>query len=413
MLHSTAHSGTILALAVVIGCSSCLAQTTRPTPLLSEVDIVPTGLIDYLDLYLLASDWKEATGPEGSIAGDIDRSSEVDANDLVGLLGQWHRQRPEALEMVTLPAGSFLMGNSESSRDEEYALCLSCETPRHEVTIDYSFLIGKYEITNEKFAEVLNWAHDRGYLTASAGRVYSGGDVYHEGHLIMEVGVLLSDIVYVEGRFVPRLRNGKPTDLHPVKKVTWFGAIFFCNSLSAMEGLIPAYYLPEPRLVNANRGGYRLPSESEWEYACRGPADDPNRYSPFSFGDDPDLEIGSCAGSVILNRYMVWCGNQTLFSMGGWTEEIGSRRPNGFGLHDMHGNVWEWCGDSYHSSYSQQGRPDDGAAWGSTGSLIRGGSWESSARLSRTASRALANPNVGTHHIGFRVARFPMSAHAK
>lgn len=261
-------------------------------------------------------------------------------------------------EVVTLPPGSYLMGNSGAPRDVEYIF--SHESDRHPVTIDYALQIGKYEITNAQYAEVLNWANASGFLKNSLGEGYDGGDVYHNGKVLYAIidGAEWSEQAYIafnENNFIVESRNGEPQDNHPVVRVNWHGAVAFCNWLSEMEGRSPSYDLATWSLTNRAGGGYRLPSESEWEYACRGSVSNPYRYAPYSFGDDINLNLVSCDYSSILDTYMIWCGNINY-----WSAAVGTKLPNDYGLYDMHGNVWEYCQDTWHDSYNETGRPDDG-----------------------------------------------------
>ncbi|MBI4569094.1 MAG: formylglycine-generating enzyme family protein [Planctomycetes bacterium] len=132
--------------------------------------------------------------------------------------------------------------------------------------------------------------------------------------------------------------------------------------------------------------GLRLPSEAEWEYACR--AGTTTRYS---FGDD-ESEAGEYA----------WYGAT---SGGITTHPVGQKKPNGWGLYDMHGNVWEWCEDEYHDSYN--GAPTDGSAWTSNkggARVLRGGSWLNTARSLRAAFRDGRTPAFRNAYVGVRVS---------
>jgi len=162
----------------------------------------------------------------------------------------------------------------------------------------------------------------------------------------------------------------------PVEQVSWHDAIAFCQKLSERTGNL-----------------YRLPSEAEWEYACRA-----GTTTPFYFGETitPDLvnfNGNSTYGSAPKGIYR----EQTI--------DVGSFPPNGFGLYDMHGNVREWCEDHWHSNY--QGAPTNGSAWTTGGDSnfrsLRGGSWDSYPRNCRSASRYGHRPDERYDFIGFRV----------
>ena len=156
----------------------------------------------------------------------------------------------------------------------------------------------------------------------------------------------------------------------PVESVSWNDAQEFIKKLNHLE----------------KTDKYRLPFEAEWEYACR--AGTKTRYS---FGDDKS-KLGDYA----------WYGENA----GSETHSVGLKKPNPWGLYDMHGNVWEWCQDKYHDSYSVA--PSDGSAWdsgSSSHSVYRGGSWHRDARYCRSALRLKSDPDDRDGDLGFRVLR--------
>ena len=122
---------------------------------------------------------------------------------------------------------------------------------------------------------------------------------------------------------------GQSSDRHPVEQVKWLDAVKFCNELSEREGIAQSYEIDGGKVTVAdwNRPGYRLPTEAEWQYACRA-----NTSTRYSFGDD----------AARLGEYGWFSGNS-----GYKTHPVGEKRPNGFGLYDMLGNVSEWCWDAY------------------------------------------------------------------
>jgi formylglycine-generating enzyme required for sulfatase activity len=308
------------------------------------------------------------------------------------------------IELVTIPAGSFMMGNSGSARDTQYGS--SDEYPRHQVTFNYDFQMGKYEVTNAQYAEVLDWANGRGYLRNAHGEPYSGGNVHHSHRRLFQISHSDCDVNYSGGQFYVETRNSEAQHNHPVNDVSWYAAVAFCNWASERDFLPVCYDLNNWSLTNPNSGGYRLPSESEWEYACRGSFSNLNRYAPFSFGDDPSLHLDSCSDySQIFDHYVVWCGNDD-----GWTEEVGSKLPNDYGLHNMHGNVSEWCQDWWHWDYN--GAPTNGSSWETPLPLdefrvIRGG-LTYFAEFCRSANRSKRHPAANAYAgIGIRVARTP------
>ena len=168
-------------------------------------------------------------------------------------------------------------------------------------------------------------------------------------------------------------------------------AVNFCNALSRAEGL-PLFYRvdgPNVAVPDWKGTGYRLPTEAEWEYACR--AKNPARYS---FGDDQ-------AG---LGEYAWFSGNS-----GKQTHPVGQKRPNAFGLFDMHGNVCEWCSDGYQADFYARSPVDDPVCpfEGASHRVIRGGCWYFGPRNARAASRIIDVPNRWWLDIGIRVARVP------
>jgi formylglycine-generating enzyme required for sulfatase activity len=159
----------------------------------------------------------------------------------------------------------------------------------------------------------------------------------------------------------------------PVETVTWRDATIFCQQLSAQTG-----------------HHYRLPSEAEWEYACRA-----GTVTPFHFGKTISTDLANYAGNYI---YGAGKKGEDLQK----TTAVGSFPANAFGLHDMHGNVWEWCADQWHVNYHDA--PVDGSAWliaGSKSHVIRGGSWNYVPWLCRSASRLDYNHRLV--NVGFRV----------
>ncbi|WNZ23509.1 SUMF1/EgtB/PvdO family nonheme iron enzyme [Leptolyngbya sp. NK1-12] len=167
----------------------------------------------------------------------------------------------------------------------------------------------------------------------------------------------------------------------PVENVSWNDAVEFCAKLSQRTGRT-----------------YRLPSEAEWEYACRA-----RTTTPFHFGQTVTSALANYDASKAVY------GSEPKGEYRGQTTEVGSFPPNAFGLYDMHGNVWEWCQDHWHENY--QGAPNDGSAWLSEDKhalrLLRGGSWYSGPRSCRSACRNHAYPATRSNLTGFRVVCVP------
>ncbi len=162
-----------------------------------------------------------------------------------------------------------------------------------------------------------------------------------------------------------------------VEMVTWEDAVDFCHELSSKEGTT-----------------YRLPTEAEWEFACRA-----GTTTPHHFGSVLNGKQANCDGR---HPY----GTETKGPYLGRTSDVGSYAPNAWGLHDMHGNVWEWCRDWYDKDYYWQSPVDDpaGPKLGSY-RVRRGGSWDSNARFCGAATRSNYAPDRCRNYLGFRIAR--------
>ena len=162
----------------------------------------------------------------------------------------------------------------------------------------------------------------------------------------------------------------------PVETVSWDDAVLFCEELSQRTGK-----------------SYRLPSEAEWEYACRA-----GTKTPFSFGDNITPDLVNYDGNYPYKSAPKGKYRQQ-------TTDVGTFPPNSFGLYDMHGNVWEWCEDDWHENYINA--PTDGSAWnsrsGSNTKMLRGGSWSSIARYCRAAYRGRYSRGDRNYCCGFRV----------
>jgi formylglycine-generating enzyme required for sulfatase activity len=170
----------------------------------------------------------------------------------------------------------------------------------------------------------------------------------------------------------------------PVEQVSWEDAIAFCNKLSEREGLTP-HYKPGGG-VQSGGEGYRLPTEAEWEYACRA-----GSQTRFSFGDD----------EASLGDYAWFKANS-----GAKTHPVGEKHPNAFGVYDIHGNVWEWCEDWHEESYYARSPGADPPGPSLTAHrVVRGGSWGRDPLLVRTAYRGHDGPALRHSKLGFRVAR--------
>ncbi|MGH6815703.1 MAG: formylglycine-generating enzyme family protein, partial [Hyphomicrobiaceae bacterium] len=233
------------------------------------------------------------------------------------------------------------------------------EHPVHRVRFAKPFAAGKFEVTLGEFREA-----------AALGPKGEGCSVWTwEGHRRAPDRTFANPGIRQDGR-------------HPVVCVTWERAKAFTEWLSLKTGHT-----------------YRLLSEAEWEYAARAGSQD--RYF---FGEDRDrlCRFGNGADRTAA---FSWGNPFCSDGVGAQTAEVGSYGPNGFGLHDTIGNVWEWVEDCWHPTYD--GAPDDGKAWiepECKKRAMRGGSWDNAAKDMRSATRGSEDPD-GRDNIGFRVAR--------
>jgi formylglycine-generating enzyme required for sulfatase activity len=183
----------------------------------------------------------------------------------------------------------------------------------------------------------------------------------------------------------PDPANFKGKD-RPVEQISWWEAVEFCDRLSRKTGK-----------------AYRLPSEAEWEYACRA-----GSTTPFHFGETISTDLANYRGQDWEFQGKIYPGKYGNGNLGEFREQtttVGSFPPNAFGLHDMHGNVWEWCADHWHETYDLA--PKDGSTWIEGGNsdlrLLRGGSWGHIPLSCRSASRYSYDPTGCVSNFGFRV----------
>jgi formylglycine-generating enzyme required for sulfatase activity len=240
------------------------------------------------------------------------------------------------INLKLIPPGEFGMGSPDEDHDAE-----AYEKPRHTIGISHGFYLGTTPVTQAQYAAVTGTNPSRFYRWPE----------------------------------------------NPVEQVSWFDATAFCNELSKKEGLAPYYVIPNWNRVMVGGGeGYRLPTEAEWEYACR--AGTETRYS---FGDD----------AAMLGKY-AWYHPDSKCQ----TSPVGQKRPNTWGLYDLHGNVWEWCWDWYDEDYYRNSPGIDPlGAERAEYRTFRGGSWRVEARYLRSANRDRHAPEFRHFSLGFRVAR--------
>ena len=176
----------------------------------------------------------------------------------------------------------------------------------------------------------------------------------------------------------------------PVENLTWIEAVEFCNRLSIREGLTPVYIIEENTVTwNRNANGYRLPTDIEWEYACRA-----GTTTPFNTGNSITTNQANFDGRFPYNSNIRMEYRQR-------TTPVGLFAANSWGLYDMHGNVWEWCWDGPNGSQSDNSTMQ---LHNST-RVIRGGAWSSSGRSLHSSFRSGFQPNWKNNYVGFRVAK--------
>jgi formylglycine-generating enzyme required for sulfatase activity len=267
---------------------------------------------------------------------------------------------PEIPEMILVKGGTFIMGSPPEESNSFHD-----ERPQYEVTLT-DFYMGKYQITQKEWKEVME---------NSPGN-FSGDEL-------------------------------------PVEKVSWYDALVFCNKLSMKKGLHPAYSIagstdpadwgaaPVYPAANAawdaveivkGANGYRLPTEAQWEYACRA-----GTTTPFNTGENVTADQANYDGRYPYRKFPQGVYRQA-------TTPVGSFDPNAWGLYDMHGNVWEWCWD-WHGSYAGHAQTDPHGAVTGSYRVARGGSWNNNGRFLRSASRGSSAPAFRDTIIGLRIVR--------
>lgn len=248
------------------------------------------------------------------------------------------------LRMMFIPAGTFLMGSPQNELHR-----LDREGHQHEVTLS-QFFLAKYPVTQSQWQVVA--------AMPQVNRQIEPDPSYFKG------------------------------DLMPVEQVSWYDAVEFCDRLT----------------VHTNRQ-YRLPTEAEWEYACRA-----GTTTPFHFGETISTEHANYRGVDRESNGVFFKGNYGDGPKGNFLEKTTPVNffgmSNAFGLCDMHGNVWEWCQDHWHDSYNFK-TPTDGSAWlsddGTTMRVRRGGSWSTNPQNCRSAYRGKSEPQESVYCFGFRV----------
>jgi formylglycine-generating enzyme required for sulfatase activity len=242
--------------------------------------------------------------------------------------------------MVRIEGGTFTMGSpaNEAERFDD-------EEVQHQVTVS-TFYMGKYEVTQKEWREVMGNNPSR----------FQGDNL-------------------------------------PVEQVSWYEAVEYCNKRSQREGLTPAYTINGTNVSwNRNANGYRLPTEAEWEYACRA-----GTSGPFNMGNNISTNQANYDGNYPYNNNAKGTYREKMVNVGSFT-------ANGWGLYDMHGNVWEWCWDWY-GDYPRGAQTDPAGAASGAYRVERGGSWSYDAQYLRSAYRLDYAPTDRIDDLGFRLVR--------
>ena len=283
------------------------------------------------------------------------------------------------MKLTLVPSGEFMMGSGESAEataaffKTRVTAFIEIEHPQHRVRITKPFYLGTYHVTRGQFRQ---FVADTAYKTDAEKADPPGAwgwnpdkkkESFNDKSSWRNVGF-------------------EQTDEHPVVNVSWNDAVACCKWLSRKEGKT-----------------YRLPTEAEWEYACR--AGTTTRYYS---GDDPETlaKVGNVADAML--KAKMPDANQTIKASDGYvfTSPVGSYQPNAFGLYDMHGNAWQWCSDYFRAKYYAASPVDDPTGPGSgSGRVLRGGSWNDGPGYVRSAACNGYSPDSGYDFTGFRVAR--------
>lgn len=309
-----------------------------PTP---APDVNGDGVVDHEDLLVIQNYWQTGDKYTPTPTPTITETPTITQTPTqTPKLGTYTLQLADdaTMEFCEIPSGSFQMGIPTGGSGWNFCFEVStsagCAWPLHDVTFDYSFYMGKTEVTRAQWYAVMG---------------------------------SLPDEIAEEG-----------PDTRPISYISWADAQDFISMLN-----------------NLGQGTFRLPSEAEWEYACRA-----GTRARFYWGDDPDY--------TQIEDYAWYFGN-TWDAGETYAHRVGLKRPNAWGLHDLSGNVWEWCEDDWHDNYS--GAPHSGEAWidspRGAERVLRGGYWRIEAGYCRSAFRYYSLPSNSFNSAGMRLVWNP------
>jgi formylglycine-generating enzyme required for sulfatase activity len=328
-----------------------------PSPSISEkkTDVDQPTLISYTEAYLIVLESENFSFTTAKLHRESSSQQwqiEYNTGEAEGIVE--FLGEGIGLELIDIPAGNFLMGAQKGELESDES-----ELPQREVSVQ-TFLMSRYPITQRQWRTVASWE--------PVGKELNSDPSSFKG------------------------------DNRPVDSVSWYDAMEFCARLARKTG--------KP---------YRLPSEAEWEYACRA-----GTTTPFHFGETISTKIANYDGN-----YTYGGGEKGIYRRE--TTEVGQFPANAWGLHDLHGNVWEWCLDPWHDNY--ENAPKSGRVWDEQNKnendyqnilenlgdllkddrwrVLRGGSWGPEPRNCRSAYRIAYNPDSALNHFGFRVVCAP------
>jgi formylglycine-generating enzyme required for sulfatase activity len=381
-------------LAILGALASVTLQAAEPTPYISDIQLTngtarltvqsPVGLTNRVETLpsVAQTNWSlltnvvVTTSPYQVVDFSLTNLGSVTQRYYRVLTTLTNELIPPPSDVTLIPAGAFVMGNTVNTNEGQ-----ADELPSRNVSIG-AYYIGKQEVSKALWDEVQNWALTNGYSFANTAAAKGPS--------------------------------------HPVHRVTWYDAVKWCNARSEKEGRVPAYYVDAGQTTVYRTGivelandwvkwdaGYRLPTEAEWERAARGGSAD-TRFPWSHTNTITHAEANYFSSLTFPYPYEVSSpkGYHPAYNDGilPYTSPVGSFATNGFGLHDVAGNVWEWCWDRYDAAYyssapsSDPKGPDIGAL-----RVYRGGSWGQLAEFCRTANRSFFDPSVDDLNVGLRV----------
>ena len=314
---------------------------TPPTPVTTPVKVTPAPTAnDPPSPPLLVAPFTASTARESQAAWAKYLGAPIEATNSLDM------------KLTLVPPGEFMMGTPE---DEESR---TGDPAQHRVTLTKGFYLSVHELTQNEYAA----------LTISHKSFFSN------------IG---------EGS---KRVAGQDTHRYPVEDVSWLEAVEFCNKLSRKENLAEYYRIEGAKVSVAGARGYRLPTEAEWEYACRAGTTTPFHFGNSLNGNEANANGNEPYGTMTVGPYLER------------PTTVGSYPANAFGLCDMHGNVWEWCWDGYADYASGHATDPTGPEQPGSLRVMRGGSWLINPAGCRSSRRSGMSLDYRYNYLGFRIA---------